>query len=153
MSATPYVQYDYSSTTNGGPSNGSRLIDMVYPNGRAIDYNYSGTNANSALDNAINRLDSISDGANTPKTGQVLEQYSYLGLSTIVARNHPQTGIYPQTGINLTYIGASGSIGAGGDQYAGLDQFGRVVNQQWVNGSGSVRNRAEITSRYSNGLL
>ena len=25
-----------------------------------------------------------------------------------------------------------------GDQYAGLDQFGRVVNQQWVNGTGSI---------------
>ena len=103
---------------------------MVYPNGRTIDYKYSETNpnpaldnANSALDNAIGRLDAIIDDA----TGIVLEQYSYLGLSTIVARNHPQTGI------DLTYIGAAGSIGAGGDQYVGLDQFGRVVNQNWIN--------------------
>ena len=50
---------------------------MVYPNGRTIDYNYSGTNQNSALDNAIGRLDSISDAA----TGTVLEQYSYLDLN------------------------------------------------------------------------
>ncbi len=131
-STTPSVQYTYSD-----PSIGSLLIGMVYPNGRTINYNYgdtkypSGTvlmsNSNAMLDNAIGRLDVISDGANSGDPGQILEQYSYLGLSTIVARNHPQTGI------DLTYIGAAGSIGAGGDQYVGLDQFGRVVNQNWVN--------------------
>ncbi len=125
IGSTPFVQYTYSS-----PANGSRITSMVYPNGRTIDYNYSGTNLNSALDNAIGRLDAIVDGANSGDAGQVLEQYSYLGLSTIVQRNHPQTGI------NLTYLGPSGSIGAGGDQYVGLDQFGRVVNQNWVNSSG-----------------
>ncbi len=98
---------------------------MVYPNGRTIDYNYSGTNQNSALDNAIGRLDSISDGTNSGDPGQVLEQYSYLGSSTIVARNHPQTGI------NLTLLGSAGSIGSGGDQYVGLDRFGRIVDQNW----------------------
>ncbi len=120
VSTTPYVQYTYTS-----PSNGSRLASMVYPNGRTIDYNYSGANLNSALDNAIGRLDSISDGTNSGDPGQVLEQYSYLGSSTIVARNHPQTGI------NLTLVGSAGSIGSGGDQYVGLDRFGRIVNQNW----------------------
>ena len=100
---------------------------MVYPNGRTIDYNYSGTNLNSALDNAIGRLDAIVDGPNSGDAGQVLEQYSYLGLSTIVARNHPQAGI------NLTLLGNAGSIGSGGDQYAGLDRFGRFADQNWVN--------------------
>ena len=127
VSTTPVVQYTYSSAGDG-----SRLASMVYPNGRTIDYNYSGTNLNSALDNAIGRLDSISDGANSGDPGQVLEQYSYLGLSTVIARNHPQTGI------NLTLIGTSGSIGSGGDQYAGLDQFGRIVNQNWVNSAGTT---------------
>ncbi len=126
-STTPYVGYAYSS-----PSNGSLLTSMTYPNGRTIDYNYSGSNLNGALDAAIGRLDSISDGANSGDPGQVLEQYSYLGLSTIVARNHPQTGI------NLTLIGASGSVGSGGDQYVGFDQFGRVVNQNWVNSAGTT---------------
>ena len=102
---------------------------MVYPNGRTIDYNYSGANLNGTLDNAIGRLDSISDGANSGEAGQVLEQYSYLGLSTVIARNHPQTNI------NLTYLGSSGSIGSGGDQYVGLDQFGRIADQNWVNTS------------------
>ncbi len=89
-------------------------------------------NSNAMLDNAIGRLDAIVDGANSGDAGQVLEQYSYLGLSTIVARNHPQTGI------NLTLVGSSGSIGSGGDQYVGLDRFGRIVNQNWVNSSGTT---------------
>ncbi len=124
VSTTPYVQYTYTSAGNG-----SRLASMVYPNGRTIDYNYSGANLNSALDNAIGRLDSISDGPNSGDAGQVLEQYSYLGLSTVVARNHPQTGI------NLTLLGSAGSVGSGGDQYVGVDRFGRVVDQNWVNTS------------------
>ncbi len=104
---------------------------MVYPNGRTINYDYGSdlSNTNAALDNAIGRLDAIVDGANSGDAGQVLEQYSYLGLSTIVARNDPQTGI------NLTLVGSAGSIGSGGNQYVGLDQFGRVVDQNWVNTS------------------
>jgi hypothetical protein len=152
---------------------------MVYPNGRTIDYpDRSGfrglaeaaqhacrftaplnsrSNNNSVVDNAISRLDSISDpdnggqvtdvgtgSANSGDAGQVLEQYSYLGLNTIVARNHPQDRI------NLTLVGSGGSIGSGGDSRragisasvlgegcrlnsVGLDQFGRVVNQNWIN--------------------
>ena len=133
VSTTPVVQYTYTD-----PSNGSRLASMVYPNGRTINYNYGDTggvlmsNSNAMLDNAIGRLDGIVDGANSGDVGTVLEQYSYLGLSTIVARNHPQTGI------NLALVGANGSIGSGGDQYVGLDQFGRVVNQNWVNTTGTA---------------
>jgi hypothetical protein len=100
---------------------------MVYPNGRTIDYSYgSGMgNANAALNNAIGRLDAIVDGANSGDSGQVLEQYSYLGLSTMVARNRPQSSV------SLVSFVVE-SVGAGGDQYVGLDQFGRVVNQNWV---------------------
>jgi len=132
---------------------------MVYPNGRTIEYNYSGTNLNSALDNAIGRLDSVSDpdnggsfadvgtgSANSGDSGQVLEQYSYLGLNTIVGISRPQAFV------SLSLRGANGSIGSGGDSRragisasvlgegcrlnsVGLDQFGRVVDQNWVNTS------------------
>ncbi len=133
VGTTPSVEYGYSD-----PSTGSLLTSMVYPNGRTINYNYGDTggvlmgNSNAMLDNAIGRLDGIVDGANSGDVGTVLEQYSYLGLSTIVARNHPQTGI------NLTLVGSNSSIGSGGDQYVGLDQFGRVVNQNWVNSTGTT---------------
>ena len=122
IATTPYVGYTYSD-----PSTGSLLKAMVYPNGRTIDYSYGPGmgNANAALDRAIGRLDAIVDGANSGDSGEVLEQYSYLGLSTIVARNRPQSSV------SLVSFVVE-SVGAGGDQYVGLDQFGRVVNQNWV---------------------
>ena len=131
---------------------------MVYPNGRTIDYSYgSGMgNANAALDQAIGRLDSISDpdnggpltevgtgSANSGGAGQVLEQYSYLGLNTIVGRSHPQTFV------SLSLRGANGSIGSGGDQYVGLDRFGRVVDQNWVHSATGVGTN-NLTYTYDN---
>ncbi|MGH7760711.1 MAG: hypothetical protein ACREOY_04735, partial [Candidatus Dormibacteraceae bacterium] len=58
-----------------------------------------------------------------------LEDYTYLGLSTIVQKAHPQTGI------DLTYIQQTGETNVltdGGDRYTGLDRFGRVIDQYWV---------------------
>ena len=106
---------------------------MVYPNGRTTDYSYGSgmSNANAALDQAIGRLDAIVDGASSGDAGTVLEQYSYLGLSTIVARNRPQSSVSL-----VSFV--VGSVGPGGDQYVGLDQFGRVVNQNWVDTSTST---------------
>jgi YD repeat-containing protein len=57
----------------------------------------------------------------------VLESYLYLGLSTVVERDHPETEV------NLTYISQTSSTGDAGDQYVGLDRFGRVVDQNWYN--------------------
>ncbi len=161
-STTPFVQYDYSD-----PSIGSRLIDMVYPNGRTIDYNYGDTNFgagavlmsnhNAMLDNAIGRVDAIVDGPNSGDPGTVLEQYSYLGLSTIVQAAHPQTGI------NLTYIqqpGQTNILSDGGDIYTGLDRFGRVIDQNWwVVATGASTDRfqygydANSNVLYKNNLL
>src|SRR5207253_2215037 len=53
-----------------------------------------------------------------------LESYSYLGLSTVVARSHPESGV------DLTYIGTG--TGDAGDKYLGLDRFGRVIDQKWT---------------------
>ena len=129
INTTPSVQYTYSD-----PGTGSLLTSMVYSNGRTIDYSYGSgmSNANAALDQAIGRMDAIVDGANSGDAGQVLEQYSYLGLNTIVGRNHPQSFV------SLSLRGANSSIGSGGDQYVGLDRFGRVVDQNWVNSSTGV---------------
>jgi RHS repeat-associated protein len=118
-STTPQVQYGYNLMAGG--TNNSRLVSMTYPNGRVLNYNYS-----AGLDNSISRLSSISDNSAT------LESYTYLGLSTVVQRSHPQTGI------NLTYISSTGSTGDAGDKYTGLDRFGRIVEQAWENSSASV---------------
>ena len=111
---TPQVQYQYNEMSDG--KNNSRLESMTYPNGRVVDYNYS-----AGLDNSISRLSSLSDSSG------VLEAYTYLGLSTVVQRAHPQTSV------NLTYISPTGSTGDAGDKYTGLDRFGRVADQLWLN--------------------
>lgn len=129
-SSTPKVQYGYDSL-----SNGARMTSMTYPNGRVLTYNYA-----SGLNSAISRLSSISDSSTT------LESYSYLGAGTVVARNHPESGI------NLTYIGTG--PGDGGDQYVGLDRFGRVDDQNWKNSSGtSVDDYTYTYDRNSNVTL
>src|SRR5579884_4311104 len=104
---TPSVQYAYNELAGG--ANNSRLVSMTYPNGRVLDYNY-----NAGLDSNISRLSSISDSSAT------LESYVYLGLDTVVERDHPQTDV------NMTYLSQTGSTGDAGDQYTGLDRFGRV---------------------------
>jgi RHS repeat-associated protein len=109
---TPAVLYSYAELSGG--QNNSRPTGMTYPSGYALSYNY-----NPGLDNNISRLSSISD------SGGVLESYRYLGLDTVVERDHPQTNV------NLTYISQTGQTGDAGDRYTGLDRFGRVVEQNW----------------------
>src|SRR5262249_48896122 len=65
--------------------------------------------------------------------GTHLEEYSYLGLGTVVKRTHPQ-GVYT---IGLTYLKQPGDLPLDasidpGDQYTGLDRFGRVRDQRWL---------------------
>lgn len=75
----------------------------------------------SGLNSSISRLSSLSDRAG------VLEGYEYLGLSGVVVRSHPQPDV------DLSYVKRSGeSDGAAGDKYTGLDQFGRVIDQRWL---------------------
>jgi hypothetical protein len=101
---TPEVQYAYTEMSGG--QNNSRLVSMTYPSGYQLNYNY-----NSGLDSNISRLSSISDSIG------VLESYKYLGLGTVVERDHPQTNV------NQTYISQNGQTGDAGDQYTGLDRF------------------------------
>jgi YD repeat-containing protein len=118
-STTPKVQYAYTEMSGG--QNNSRLVSITYPNGYTVDYNY-----NAGLDSNISRLSSLSDSTGT------VESYLYLGLNTVVERDHPQSGV------NLTYIKQAGDANAnsdGGDQYTGLDRFGRVIDQNWMDTS------------------
>ncbi len=117
--SSPKVQYAYSFVQAAGGPNHSRLVSITYPNTqtvRTVTYNYS-----SGLDDSLSRLTFLSDNT-TPN----LENYSYLGLGTVVDRNHPESGL------DLTYINQPNPIGDGGDQYTALDRFGRVVDQYWV---------------------
>jgi RHS repeat-associated protein len=121
---SPSVQYGY--TLMAGGANHSRPTTLTYPNGRVLNYNYA-----AGVDASISRLTSLSDNSGT------LEQYSYLGLDTVVRRAHPQPGV------DLTYIKQAGeNNGDAGDQYTGLDRFGRVVDQRWLQtSSGTATDR------------
>ena len=123
LSTTPVVQYAYNQMSGG--ANNSRLTNMTYPNGRVINYNY-----NSGLDSSISRLSSISDS-----TG-ILESYLYLGLDTVVERDHPQTGV------NETYISQNGTTGDAGDMYIRLGSFWPDCGRQLVqHGTGTSTDR------------
>ncbi|MGH9205538.1 MAG: hypothetical protein ACRD1G_03105, partial [Acidimicrobiales bacterium] len=117
-SSTPEVQYAYVEGASG--ANNSRLMTITYPNGRVLTYNYA-----AGVDNTISRLTSLSDPSGT------LESYKYLGLDTVVERDHPLTNI------NQTFISQTGGTGDAGDKYTGLDRFGRVAEQNWYNTSTS----------------
>ncbi|MDZ7620794.1 MAG: RHS repeat-associated core domain-containing protein [Patescibacteria group bacterium] len=107
---TLYVQYNYADA-----SAGLRLESVRYPNGRLVHYTYG--SAGSDADH-LNRLDAIrdDDGGNP---GDVLAQYTYLGLGTVVVEDYVQ----PQVKLDL-WGGTSGT-------YQGFDRFGRIVDHLW----------------------
>ena len=113
--SSPTVGYTYDA------ANGDRLSGIVYPNGRTLSYNYNA----SALTNAASQITSLSDGSGT------IQSYTYLGLATPVT-------FAAGNGVTLSYLAGDGSASDGGDVYTGLDQFGRVVDQDWVNTSGTA---------------
>jgi RHS repeat-associated protein len=114
------VQYTFSEMAGG--ANHSRLVSMTYPNGRVLHYGY-----NPGLDDSISRLSFLADDDGSGGSGTHLEEYSYLGLNTVVKRAHPESGV------DLTYIKLNTEPnGDAGDQYTGLDRFGRVVDQRWL---------------------
>ena len=89
-------------------------MGTTYPDGYAVNDVYA-----TGIDNDVSRLTYLTDDHGT------LESYLYLGLSTVVEMDHPETGV------NLTYISQDDTTGDAGDQYTGLDRFGRVVEQNW----------------------
>jgi RHS repeat-associated protein len=113
----PSVQYAYGEIgVSGAQVNHSRMVSMTYPNNRIVNDNYA-----AGIDDRISRVTSLSDSTAT------LEQYSYLGLGTVVKRAHPEPAV------DLTYIKQPAElVGDAGDQYNGLDCFGRVVDQRWI---------------------
>jgi hypothetical protein len=129
-STIPAVQYAYTELAGG--ANNSRLTSITYPSGYVLTFNY-----NAGLDSSISRLSSISD------SGGTLESYLYLGLGTVVERDHPQSGV------NLTYVKQGSDPNAnmdGGDQYTGLDRFGRVIDQNWTTRTPLPRPTASSTA-------
>ena len=121
----PAVHSAYTELSAG--QNNSRLVSMTYPNGRVLDYKYA-----TGLDSDISRLSSLFDISGT------LESYQYLGLGTVVERDHPQTGVAE------TFLSQDSSTGDAGDEAHRLDRFGRIVEDAYYNA---------VTTQYTDDFL
>ena len=121
--ATLYTQYDYSDGATGGVAAFVRLADVVYPNGRAVGYNYA-----SGVDAVMSRLSSIfddSDADGVLDSGETVDAaYKYLGLGQIVEED--------DEGARLIYLGEAHGLE---NNVIGLDRFGRVIQQLWQDGT------------------
>ena len=84
-------------------------------------------------------------GASADATGPI-QSYSYLGLDTPVT-------FTDGNGTELTYLSTTGSTGDAGDQVTGLDRFGRVVDQNWVNSSGTSIDEEKYTYDQDSNVL
>jgi RHS repeat-associated protein len=108
--ATPGVQYVYDDGSQGsGVAAYLRLTDVIYPNGRDLEYGY-GTPG--STDDVLDQVAMIAGSDGT------YAAYTYLGVDTIVTED------YEQPEVKLDYTNGSGQI-------TGLDRFGRVVDQVW----------------------
>jgi RHS repeat-associated protein len=109
------VSYGYA-----GVISGLRLETVSYPKkgsdpSRTIRYDYDDLHdPDITADGLLNRLYQIKDSNH-----DVLAQYSYLGLGSIVAED------YVKAGVRLDYRGTTAGT------YSGLDRFGRVIDQVW----------------------
>jgi RHS repeat-associated protein len=110
------VEYDYVDGATDGVAAYLRLGDVIYPNGRQIDYNYAGV-----VDSVMSQLSSISEH----EGGQTDAAFTYLGLDTVVTED------YPEAGVELNYDTGGTNV------YAGFDRFGRVVDQLLAADSGT----------------
>ncbi len=119
------VDYDYQTLTGGGAyGNASRLTQMAYPSGSALEYLYD--------DNVSSRISRVT---NLELDGTNIVQYSYLGASTPVVTD------YTSADVQLDYtLDADGKRRATGytetaqGYYPGLDRFGRVKRHTWADG-------------------
>jgi RHS repeat-associated protein len=109
---TGSVSVGYAYDTGASSSNEIRLNQLIYPNGRLIDYSYA-----ARMDSALNRVTSILDDA----TSVTFASYTYLGMNSVVRITYPEPGIW----LDL-WGGTSGT-------FAGLDQFNRIIDQRWQN--------------------
>ena len=148
FSTSEYVAYgnDASTTTEtvAGVSDvtvsqyGYRPTTLQYPTttgvaSTLVTNSYTGSDDQSDIDNAINRLDTLKLGTATTtasstngqltttssSAGSALAAYTYLGIDTVVKED------YAQPEIKLDYTGSSSG------NYSGLDNFNRVIDQVW----------------------
>ena len=120
-SGTPSVQYlygdGYSLYTENEPSLYLRLTQITYPDGSQVSYGYGNSGT---ANNLMSQLTTITDSGISSST---LASYNYLGADTLV------TECYTQPDVTLDYSA---------NNFAALDQFGRVISQDWTQGTSST---------------
>ena len=123
VTAVNNTTHTFSYAFSGSPTGSITGVDLI------------ATTPGVTQNGSISRVSAIMDHAGT-SAGVHVEEYTYLGLDTIVAMNRPEDST------ELTYIQvASGDTSTtsddGGDRYTGLDRFGRVDDQYWLNTASS----------------
>ncbi|MFI5381955.1 MAG: delta-60 repeat domain-containing protein, partial [Tepidisphaerales bacterium] len=94
------------------------------------------------LNDRISRLTTLAEPTAQRDGINKLEQYTYLGLGTVVQR------VRPAGNSQLSYIGTA--AGDAGDKYVGLDRFGRIVDQYWASLDSSPTTLDEFKYGYDN---
>ena len=137
------VTYTYSTNV----SSPGRLEKVTYPKlnetaaAREVHYLYDTEGS------GLYRPSAIGDSAT-----QKVEEYGYLGLSTVVDRRVTLDASAGKR-MALSYAlpaGTLNTISDGGDKYNGLDRFGRVVDQFWY-WADSAWNRTGNIERFQYG--
>jgi YD repeat-containing protein len=93
-----------------------RLTDLIYPNGRDVQYGYGTAGA---VEDIMSRIGSIATEGESDESAV----YRYLGAGTVASVT------YPEPGLSLDYSA---------DNFWAWDQFGEVLNQAWKEGSTTV---------------
>jgi hypothetical protein len=122
VTAVNTTTHTFSYTMGSTPASNATGVDLIV------------TTPGSTLASSISRANVLMDHAGA-SAGVHVEEYTYLGLGTIVALNRPEANE------KLTYIKVTGDTNYhddGGDgRYTGLDRFGRVTDQYWLNTASS----------------
>ena len=120
---TVRVTYAYD-TEDAGQGNFSRVLNLFYPDGASVYYQYSGYG--SATNHWISRLERM--------TLQEDVRYEYVGLSMFAVVDFAKVDV--QLDRTATHEGERNWEGYDDHpgEYPGLDRFGRVVRHMWVDG-------------------
>jgi len=122
--STLSIVYTYDDGSGAG-STGEyvRLTKVTYPDTREVHYLYGAANS---VDDKLSRVYQIADSA---AGTTVYAEYDYVGAGSIVSVSHEAVS----GGLVLDYNQSGGS-----HDYEGWDTFGRVINQEWTDGSSTT---------------
>jgi len=136
---SPAVQYAYAD----GTANTVRATALIYPSSRVLNYDYGTSGGTNDL---LSRIGSLIDNDGSTH----LADYTYVGLNRVAQVASPQ----PNTMLSYIQQGPNNPpVGTGGDQYTGWDQFGRVVDQRWLNTTGTDLERCQFGYNLGNNRL